>query len=67
MNAEKAAILPIERGRKGAESKKERVGNGRTTGHNVKRKVKVSRQRLIWNILFIVCIIQDIFRKFAMS
>ena len=46
MNAEKAAILPFERGRKGAESKKEKVGYGRTTGHDVKRKVKVSRQRL---------------------
>lgn len=47
MNAEKAVILPIERGRKGAESKKEKVGKGRTTGHDVKHKVKVSRQRLI--------------------
>lgn len=47
MNAEKAAILPIERGRKGEESLKEKVGYGRTTGHDVKRKVKVSRQRLI--------------------
>lgn len=46
MNAEKAAILPIERGRKGEESQKERVGKGRTTGHDVKRKIKVSRQRL---------------------
>ena len=47
MNAEKAAILAIERGGKGAESKKEKVGYGRTTGHDVKHKVKVSRQRLI--------------------
>ncbi|MBF1565260.1 MAG: hypothetical protein HXO14_08145 [Prevotella salivae] len=47
MNAEKAAILPIERGRKGEESKKEKIGNGRTTSHDVKHKVKVSRQRLI--------------------
>lgn len=47
MNAEKAVILPIERGRKEEESKKEKVGNGRTTGHDVKHKVKVNRQRLI--------------------
>jgi len=47
MNAKKAAILPIERGRKGEESLKERVCYGRTTGHDVKRKIKVSRQRLI--------------------
>jgi hypothetical protein len=47
MNAEKAAILPIERRRKGEESKKEKIGYGRTTGHDVKHKVKVSRQRLI--------------------
>ncbi|WP_315449271.1 hypothetical protein [Segatella salivae] len=47
MNAEKAAILPFERGRKGEKSKKEKIGNGRMTGHDVKRKIKVSRQRLI--------------------
>ena len=47
MNAKKAAILPIERGRKEEESKKEKVGKGRTTGHDVKHKVKVNRQRLI--------------------
>jgi len=66
MNAVKAAILPIERGRKGEVSKKEKIGNGRTTSHDVKRKVKVSRQRLTWNISLIVCSIQDIFRNFAM-
>ena len=47
MNAEKAAILPFERGRKGEENKKEKIVNGRMIGHDVKHKVKVSRQRLI--------------------
>ena len=38
MNSEKAAILPFERGRKGEESKKEKIGNGRMTNHDVQRK-----------------------------
>ena len=46
MNAKKAAILLIERGRKGAESKKERVGYGRTTGHDVKHKSKPTKINL---------------------
>ena len=45
MNAKKAAILPIERGRKREESKKEKIGNGRTTGHDVKHKVKVMKRQ----------------------
>ena len=47
MNAEKAAILPFERGRKGEESKKEKIDNGRMINHDVKRKIEVSRQRFI--------------------